>query len=190
MIGSMKDLICKMSLVSSSVHSASENVVNSAEIMLDSTKDITTSVNDIEQGIILQAEDAQNCLVKMEGLSNQINSMTQKTSKINHTAQITKEVVGQGIQKIDALNIKVQDTSNITSKIMLDIQKLEMQSDMIASFVEFINEIAEQTNLLSLNASIEAARAGEHGKGFAVVANEIRALAVGFWGQRLGVEDS
>ena len=177
MIQSMKSLIIQMAEVSNTVTGSAKEVSSHSEVLLSATKEISSAVNDINQGISEQATDAEKCLIQMEGLSKQIETLNQNTSDMNGIADNAKNVVSNGMVIIGELDLKSKDTANITKEIIEDIGHLERESFTVNTIIESINSIAEQTNLLSLNASIEAARAGTAGRGFTVVADEIRKLA-------------
>lgn len=177
MISNMRKLIGEVQSVGSKVSNSARGLSGTSEDLLIATQDISQTIDHIEQGIVQQASDTENCLNQMTSLSDQINQVYHSTYQIEQIANNTKSITVEGISIIHELNEKTKATSDITQSIIEKIEEFETHSASIGGIVDTINMIAEQTNLLSLNASIEAARAGMAGRGFAVVADEVRKLA-------------
>ncbi len=173
----MKGMVEQTSLAAGNVGSSAAGVDDTSAKLLTATQNITTSIMEIRNGIVQQAEDSERCLIQSEELGERINEVKADADAIDVLAKNAKAAVENGMDAIGVLETKGEETAAITKRITVDMDALAEESLSIGKIIGVINDIAEQTNLLSLNASIEAARAGEAGRGFAVVADEIRRLA-------------
>jgi methyl-accepting chemotaxis protein len=177
MFDGMKVLVRNTHGASKNTLILAKNVSDASQTLVESSKNIASAVTEIEHGVFSQASDAENCLLKMSELANQITMVENNASNIKEVANLTQTCVSGGLTSMADLKEKYMDSSLITKEVIKNIGSLEVESKAIMEITKAINEIAEQTSLLALNASIEAARAGSYGRGFSVVAEEIRKLS-------------
>lgn len=159
-------------------------VVSSAETMssisADSSRvsgEVAGAIAEVASGASSQATEIETSVENVRQLTDRITRTADKTKEMLNSAAAMKDLSESGIEAINDLNAKNEQTNKITSDVVETINELNMYVKNIDKITLVLRNIAEQTNLLSLNAAIEAARAGEAGKGFAVVADEIRKLA-------------
>lgn len=177
MLNNMRKLIQKVANVSALVSGSARNIMEVSGSIAQASNNISDAINEIGNGISVQAQDSQNCLMQMDELSQKITVVYENLEEIEKVAVNAREMISRGITTMEDLSKQSDATNEITKFVVENITALETKSFAIDRILQVINEIADQTNLLALNASIEAARAGEAGRGFSVVADEIRKLA-------------
>ena len=177
MLSHMKTLVGGLKDVNNELSVAATGMATASEHFLDTSQNIQNQIGEMQIGIDKLDEESEDCLQKMDSLSDTIGEVFTHSNNISSLAKSTESVISTGMNSVDQLKETTGSTIQITSSIIETIENLAEKSKAIGTITETINEIAEQTNLLSLNASIEAARAGTAGRGFAVVALEIQKLA-------------
>lgn len=177
MIKNSRDLIVQVLKTSENVSESTGRLTEASEVLTSSNNQIALAVEEMDQGLNQQSNNAQNCLLLMDELSNRIIRAEDSVKRMTSIIGDTKEIIGSGVLTMDDLSEKSSDTTTITKNVTTNIKNLEESLSQVEKFVEMINGIAEETSLLSLNASIEAAKAGEAGRGFVVVAQSVSKLS-------------
>jgi len=176
-LSEIRNLIDGFFQLSLSIVQASRQVTSTADKASNSIREISKTVEEIAKGASDQASEAQQGVMLVDKLSEQINVVYETYNGVTAETEKITLLNAQGLESVNVLRNKSTESTQTTETIISVIEKLINTTKDIAQFVGTIEEIAEQTNLLALNAAIEAARAGEAGRGFAVVAEEVRKLA-------------
>ncbi|MFJ7734291.1 methyl-accepting chemotaxis protein [Lysinibacillus sp. NPDC097231] len=170
MVNNTKESAAQMRVSSEMLSAITEETTASAD-------EIHQAITEISKGAIVQAEEAEMAISKVETLSLLISYATEKYAEITSDMNSINKSQENGKQKVEVLQQNSNEFINVIEELRENLSSLTGQMEEIHHVVQTITSISEQTNLLALNASIEAARAGEHGKGFAVVAEEVRNLS-------------
>lgn len=177
MVDNIRTLITQTQEVIGHTLLSSETLNQSATYSTSNIEELATAVSEIAQGTTTQALDAQKSTQDMQGLAQQMDTVSEKAIALLANTEGAKSMIEGATSIMQSLTNTMNSSLHMTNDICDSITELNTLTQNIEEIMKLVDSISGQTNLLALNASIEAARVGEAGKGFSVVANEVRNLA-------------
>ncbi|HEX2947388.1 MAG TPA: methyl-accepting chemotaxis protein [Clostridia bacterium] len=176
-LANIRDIIRTIRNTSAAIDKSTAEINHAMSSSSEAASQISSAMNEITVGAEEQLQNVSNSSVRLNEVSDIVNSLEANSEKIGISLNSAVEFTAECMKSITGLQAKTADNSEVIKKASENAKDLENYSNEAVKIIGVISQISDQTNMLALNAAIEAARAGEQGKGFAVVAEEIRHLS-------------
>ncbi|UKS28156.1 methyl-accepting chemotaxis protein [Paenibacillus sp. HWE-109] len=155
----------------------SRRMTHAAEVTVTSAREIHAAADQIANGAIDLASNAEESTSRMEQMGRSLSDVLSLQHKMASSAHEVDHVCSAGGSSVTVLLRKAEDTEASFRNVARKVTSLQESAGSVRSILKLLKEIANSTKVLSLNASIEATRAGAAGASFKVISNEIRQLA-------------
>lgn len=176
-IGNLAEYIIKLNNIINILSNSSKSLELVSRETNSAITETTKTVMNISKGTVSQVEDTRNVVKKVNGLSEEIDMVYDKSIKMQEFSKKVQDLNKDGLKIVKNLSEKSKDSIENSLIANERMEELIKKLNLIDEVSSTIGGIARQTNLLSLNAAIEAERSGEQGKGFKVVADEVKNLS-------------
>ncbi|MGB8454812.1 MAG: methyl-accepting chemotaxis protein [Anaerocolumna sp.] len=163
--------------IAAAVKTGSDKMSGIVDTIDQSTKVVTTAVNEIAMDTTENAGHIQDQSTMATLIQDSIHNDGEQSTTRVHIAENSEKALVDGITIINKLQEQSSLVERINQEVISTMATLQDKTNEVLDITSIIYNISSQTNLLALNASIESARAGEAGKGFSAVAEQIRMLA-------------